>query len=128
MTTPIHSASAIQPNAVSRTGHAPSTGRFQSLRLFTFLAALLLAMSFAPSSSQAQDNADLARAPASVNINTDDAAALASGLTGVGLSRAEDIIRYREQFGRFTTVEQLSEVKGIGKATLEKNRTRITLE
>ncbi|MFO7550069.1 MAG: helix-hairpin-helix domain-containing protein [Haliea sp.] len=63
-----------------------------------------------------------------VNINTADAAALAAGLQGVGLSRAEDIIRYRETYGPFGTVEELADVKGIGQVTLDKNRAVITLE
>ena len=63
-----------------------------------------------------------------VNINKADAQTLAAVLVGVGVSRAEDIIRYREQYGPFTTVEQLAEVKGIGNSTLEKNRAAITLD
>ena len=65
---------------------------------------------------------------ATVNINTADAAALAAGLTGVGLSRAEEIVRYRETFGPFSSVEELAEVKGIGTATVEKNRAVIVLD
>ncbi len=53
---------------------------------------------------------------------------MASGLNGVGRSRAEEIIRYRETYGPFKTVEELTEVKGIGKSTLEKNRAVITLD
>jgi competence protein ComEA len=46
----------------------------------------------------------------------------------VGPSKAEEIVRYREAFGPFETVDELAEVKGIGKSTLEKNRDLITLE
>ena len=63
-----------------------------------------------------------------VNINTADAQTLAAGLTGVGPSRAEDIVRHRESFGPFATLEELTEVKGIGRATIDKNRSVITLE
>lgn len=62
-----------------------------------------------------------------VNINTADAEALALALDGVGMSRARDIIAYREEHGDFTTIEQLTEVRGIGAATLERNRHRIIL-
>jgi competence protein ComEA len=65
---------------------------------------------------------------ASVNINAADAQAMAAGLTGVGESRAMEIVRYREAYGPFSSVEELAEVKGIGKSTLEKNRSVITLE
>ncbi|HDZ09890.1 ComEA family DNA-binding protein [Pseudohongiella sp.] len=62
-----------------------------------------------------------------VNINTADAETLALALDGVGMSRAMDIIAYRETNGAFETVEQLQEVNGIGPATLERNRPRILL-
>ncbi|MBC53925.1 MAG: competence protein ComEA [Gammaproteobacteria bacterium] len=62
-----------------------------------------------------------------VNINTADAETLALALDGVGMTRAMDIIAYREQNGEFETVEQLQEVSGIGPATLERNRARILL-
>lgn len=62
-----------------------------------------------------------------VNINTADAATLALALDGVGLTRAEDIIAYREQHGDFESVEALGQVRGIGPATLERNRERILL-
>ena len=39
--------------------------------------------------------------------------------------KAEAIVQYREKHGNFTMAEQLLEVQGIGKATLEKNRDRI---
>lgn len=62
----------------------------------------------------------LAAEPMTVNINTADAATLAS-LNGIGESKAEAIIVYREANGPFESVEQLSEVKGIGSRTVEKN-------
>ncbi len=67
-------------------------------------------------------------ATATVNINKADAAAIAGALRGVGAARAQEIVRYREQYGPFTSVDELTEVKGIGKSTLEDNRARITLE
>jgi len=63
-----------------------------------------------------------------VNINTADAETLALALDGVGISRAQDIIAYREQHGEFTEVDQLIRVRGIGPATLERNRDRIMLK
>lgn len=65
---------------------------------------------------------------AQVNINTATADELALGLRGVGASKAEAIVRYREQFGRFTSIEELAEVTGIGAATIERNRDVIRLQ
>jgi competence protein ComEA len=65
---------------------------------------------------------------AAVNINKADAVSIASALKGVGNARAQEIVRYREAYGPFSTVDELADVKGIGKSTLEDNRARITLE
>lgn len=61
-----------------------------------------------------------------ININTADATMLAS-LNGIGERKAMAIIDYRKQHGPFKSVEQLTEVKGIGDALVEKNRSRISI-
>ena len=58
-----------------------------------------------------------------LNINTASASDIQKALIGIG--KAEAIVQYREKHGNFTMAEQLLEVQGIGKATLEKNRDRI---
>ena len=63
----------------------------------------------------------------SININTADAQALTK-LKGVGPKKAEAIILWRKANGGFKTIEQFTEVKGIGAATLEKNRKSIRLQ
>ena len=65
---------------------------------------------------------------AQVNINPADADTLSSELTGIGQSKAEAIVAYREQHGPYKQLEDLTRVKGIGIATIEKNKTKITLE
>jgi competence protein ComEA len=67
-------------------------------------------------------------APKTVNINTADAATLAEVLTGVGLAKAEAIIAYRKEHGGFKSVEQLSEVKGIGEKLVKANQERIVVK
>ncbi len=62
----------------------------------------------------------------SVNINTADATELAEMINGVGLKKAQEIVRYREQKGPFKTIEDLANIKGIGQATIEKNRQNMT--
>lgn len=73
------------------------------------LAALLFLTSFS-----------LFAAP--VDINSADATALADGLLNVGPSKAQAIVEYRENYGEFKSIEELANVKGIGPATIEKNR------
>ncbi|MGL5385672.1 MAG: ComEA family DNA-binding protein [Serratia sp. (in: enterobacteria)] len=62
-----------------------------------------------------------------VSINQADAEALASVLNGVGLKKAEAIVRYREQNGPFSEIDQLQEVPGIGPSLVERNRDRLKM-
>lgn len=63
-----------------------------------------------------------------VDINTADAEALASAIDGVGLKKARDIVAYRQQNGPFTSVDELTRVKGIGERTVEMSRKNLTVE
>lgn len=63
-----------------------------------------------------------------VNINTASAEELAEALNGVGMSKAEKIIDYREQNGPFAHVDELVNVKGIGLRTVDKNRAVILIQ
>lgn len=99
----------------------------------TTAAALAVALALGASlmmpgaTAWAQDAA-VASATQTVNINTADADALAARLKGVGPSKAQSIVRYRESYGPFASVEEITEVQGISKTTLDKNRAAITLE
>jgi len=62
-----------------------------------------------------------------VSINAANATTLAEHLIGIGPTKAEAIVAWRAKNGRFNTVEQLLEIKGIGAATLSKNKHLITL-
>jgi competence protein ComEA len=62
-----------------------------------------------------------------VNINTADVDALQSVLVGVGKVKAQAIIDHRTANGPFASVDELLEVKGIGAATLERNRERLSV-
>lgn len=61
-----------------------------------------------------------------VNLNTATLEELMT-LTGIGRSRAEDIIRYREKNGAFARIEDIMKVSGIKEASFEKIRDQITV-
>jgi competence protein ComEA len=63
-----------------------------------------------------------------VNVNEADAETLADVLVGIGASRARAIVEYREEHGRFSTLEDLTQVNGVGEATVMNNRDRIRFE
>nr|WP_228155361.1 ComEA family DNA-binding protein [Acinetobacter sp. ACNIH2] len=48
-------------------------------------------------------------------------------LSGIGEKKAEAILQYRQQHGKFKTVDELQQVKGIGPKLLQKNKDRLTL-
>ena len=62
-----------------------------------------------------------------VNINTADAQTIATSLDGIGMSKAQAIVAYRDAHGPFKSVDEVGNVKGIGSKTLARNREAIRL-
>lgn len=60
-----------------------------------------------------------------VDINTADAATLARELNGIGESRAQAIVEYREKNGRFASPDDVLKVSGIGPQVLKLNKDNI---
>lgn len=69
-----------------------------------------------------------AQAGSPVNVNTATAAEIAAGLDGVGATKAEAIVAYRVANGPFADRDELVAVKGIGIATVDKNKAFILLK
>lgn len=61
-----------------------------------------------------------------ISINTANLEQLDT-LPGIGPSKAQAIIDYRNSQGRFKSIEELMNVKGIGQATFDKLKEYITL-
>lgn len=104
---------------------------FARMRLLVAVATLSLGLAGpgAEVFAQTQERAEVSTVSAqAININTASAEELAQALAGVGGSKAEAIIRYRERFGAFESVDEITEVDGIGIATLEMNRGMIRIE
>ncbi len=114
-------------------GHKENFSKLIRSGVFVLMASssLSLLASTTPAFAQAQTIAEQAPAEIQpdnrVNINTADAETLALALDGIGMAKAQEIIVYREQNGDFKTVDELQNVRGIGKATVERNRSRILL-
>jgi competence protein ComEA len=62
-----------------------------------------------------------------VNINQATLKELSS-LPGIGKKRANNIIAYREKNGKFSSIEDVKKVEGIGKDTIEKIKDHIVFE
>ena len=61
-----------------------------------------------------------------VNLNTADEEQLMT-LTGIGESRAADIIRYRQEHGPFERIEDIMNVSGIKEGAFQKIKDSITV-
>jgi competence protein ComEA len=81
------------------------------------LAALFLLFLGAPA----------AWATGTVNINTASAEELAQ-LSNIGPSKADAIVSYREEHGPFRSVQELTNVTGVGERIVEMNLDRIELD
>jgi competence protein ComEA len=62
-----------------------------------------------------------------ININIATPEQLTS-LPGIGLAKADAIVAYREGQGPFTSIDALSQVRGIGSKLVEKLRDLVTTE
>ena len=63
-----------------------------------------------------------------ININTADARSLANSLAGIGENKAQAIIHYRQKNGLFKHALDIVKVRGIGRATYNKNRADILIQ
>lgn len=106
------------------------TGYFYSL-VFALLTSTSVAAIAAPTAKPEAGNAPLVMEISSevqsdkVDLNQANAATLQRELAGVGEAKAKAIVAYRESNGPFSSVDELLEVKGIGKAILDKNREKL---
>ena len=75
----------------------------------------------APEEAEEDSRPDSLLPGETINVNTADAYDL-QRLPGIGEKRAQDIIAWREEHGPFQTLEELTEVSGIGPVILENLR------
>ena len=96
--------------------------------VFIFILSLSISTLFTVEAFAAEESESANQlAILTVNINQASAEELADVMTGVGIKKAQVIVKYRDKNGAFKSVDQLIEVKGIGPATIEKNRHKLKL-
>ncbi len=100
------------------------SNRFKLLQSITRIGqiGLLLITLFMNHAAFAEDS------PQAININQASAETIADTLSGIGLKKAQAIVAWRENHGKFTHKEQLTAIKGIGESTLSKNESLIRLK
>ncbi|WP_181295158.1 ComEA family DNA-binding protein [Pseudomonas sp. Q2-TVG4-2] len=99
---------------------------FLSAAIFALVASVSIG-SYAAKAEPAQSVQVAVAQTGAINLNTADAETLTRELKGIGAAKAKAIVAYRETNGPFGSIDELLEVKGIGAATLEKNRAKLSL-
>lgn len=62
-----------------------------------------------------------------INLNTATQEDLSGNLDGVGEAIAKRIIEYRDTYGKFSSIDELKNVAGIGEKTFEKIKTKVCI-
>ena len=97
-------------------------------RIAVLTSIIVLTLVFAPVSFAAKSKPAIDHsAQLKISINNADAEMISEVLSGIGLKKAKAIVAYRKKNGKFKSLDDLLNVKGIGQKTLDKNRGRITL-
>lgn len=122
-----------------RLGAARAVRRVIATMIATFAIAACLGGPEASAQSRPPARATTAAAPSAtsaspspsasgvVDVNSATEAELML-LPGVGPTKARAILQTRQRMGRFRRVEDLLRVRGIGRATLRRIRTMVTLQ
>lgn len=76
--------------------------------------------------AEEQEEASRQQMKGLVNLNRASEEELMT-LTGIGEAKAKDILRYREQHGKFKDIEELMEIPGIKAGVFQKIKDQITI-
>lgn len=60
-----------------------------------------------------------------INLNTANAQDLAGSFKGIGQKKAQAIVNYRETHERFKSVADLAQVRGLGRAFVDRNLAQL---
>tara|TARA_R110001592_G_scaffold123325_1_gene331134 strand:- start:10142 stop:10441 length:300 start_codon:yes stop_codon:yes gene_type:complete len=99
------------------------------MKLISNIPSIFLIILLSIFSLQSYADSDIAQQHIqTLNINSASAEEISNSLKGVGIKKAQAIVAYRESYGDFHHIDEITAVKGIGKNTLAKNAHLIVLE
>tara|TARA_R110001592_G_scaffold52649_8_gene161286 strand:- start:16738 stop:17037 length:300 start_codon:yes stop_codon:yes gene_type:complete len=99
------------------------------MKLISTIPSIFLIILLSIFSVQSYADSDISQQDIQIlNINSASAEVISKALKGIGMKKAQAIVEYRENYGEFNNIEELTAVKGIGKSTLAKNAHLISLE
>ena len=94
--------------------------------LFISILFVFSSLSFAENIKENNIALNSTQALERIDINVADSKVL-SLLKGVGMKKAQAIIKYRDENGKFISVDDLLNVNGIGKKILAQNKSKLTI-
>jgi competence protein ComEA len=94
--------------------------------LFISILFVFSSLSFAENIKENNIALNSTQALDRIDINIADTKVL-SLLKGVGMKKAQAIIKYRDENGKFISVDDLLNVNGIGKKILAQNKSKLTI-
>jgi competence protein ComEA len=62
---------------------------------------------------------------AKIDLNKADAKTLSKSVKGIGQKRAEAVVKYREDHGKFKSIEDLAKVKGFGHRFVQSHLSKL---
>lgn len=100
--------------------------KLAQLARYTTLAPATTANRTAVAGAESTPRSPAAARPGRIDLNRATAGEL-EGLPGIGPAKAEALVRWRERYGRFKSLEDVLAVPGIGPATLERLKPLVAL-
>ncbi|MDI9819675.1 MULTISPECIES: helix-hairpin-helix domain-containing protein [unclassified Legionella] len=92
------------------------------------LFAAILSLSIASLPLQASthpDNSSTVKPVSKIDLNQATVEILSKSIKGIGKKRAQAIVKYREEHGNFKSLEELSQVKGLGKQFVKSHQEQL---
>ena len=75
--------------------------------------------------SHSEQTGNSQAASAQLDLNTADVNALTHSVKGIGQNKAKAIVKYREEHGKFSSIDDLARIKGFGKKFVKNHRKEL---
>jgi competence protein ComEA len=93
---------------------------------WALILCLSIGLAMVPPMATAQKNATQSSISQKVNLNTATVEELQT-IPGIGPAMAKRVVEYRSKVGKFTKIEDIINVKGIGEKKFQKMKDRLTV-
>ena len=93
---------------------------------WALILCLGISLAMVPPTAMAQKNSTQLSTSEKVNLNTATVDELQT-IPGIGPAMAKRVVEYRTKAGKFTKIEDILNVKGIGEKLFQKMKDRLTV-